>query len=238
MDTKETKESIPERPSRDKERIYTSIPVEVRAGRGNGRIIGGHALVFNKLSQNLGGYVERIMPSFPNKSRADGWPGVVCRYNHKDDFLLGTTQSGTLVLSLDEMGMVYDVDVPQCREDVLEMVARRDIAHSSFAFQIYEQEWGVTEDQNYPQRTLISGRIIDVAPVSTPAYRDTNVALRSLADQVQASIEDVQKLADADELRKLLIRTDGPKVDPLKPPMSARLARMRLLAKRPDDPIG
>lgn len=225
--------SVPD--SVERERIYTAVAVEVRAG-GDGRSIGGYALRFNKLSDNLGGYVERIAPSFPNKSRADGWPGVVCRYNHSDEFLLGTTRSGTLRLSIDETGLNYEVNVPECRSDVLEMVSRGDVAHSSFAFQVYDEEWG-TSEQNFPQRTLISGRLIDVAPVSTPAYRDTNVGLRSLAKHLGVPLEDVRKLSAENELRKLFVRTDG---EPAKPkrPMSGAAAKMALLAKRANDPIG
>jgi hypothetical protein len=228
----------------NRERIYTSQwgkprPVELRAG-GSGRIIGGYAFVHNSESENLGGYTERIAPSFANKSRADGWPGqsgggVVCRYNHNDELLLGTTRSGTLQLFLDEIGLSYDVDCPECRSDVLEMVARRDVAHSSFAFIAHEDEWGVS-DQNFPLRTLITGKIIDVAPVLVPAYRDTSVAKRSLAKFKGIPVEDVEELSQQNELRKLFVRTDG---EPLKrkPRLTPQQAKMRSLAKRPHDPI-
>src|SRR6478736_6797945 len=95
------------------ERIYTNqwgdnCPVGLR-GAKSGRKIGGYALKFDRLSQNLGGYVERIAPSFANQSRADGWPGVVCRYQHDDAFLLGSTGSGTLQCSVDSAGLPYEV---------------------------------------------------------------------------------------------------------------------------------
>lgn len=201
-------------------------------------MIGGYALKFERHSQNLGGYVERIAPSFTSQSRSEGWPDVVCRYNHNDELLLGTTRSGTLQLSVDDVGLIYDVDVPECRGDVLEMVARRDVAHSSFAFEVHEQEWGVSEE-NFPLRTLISGRIIDVAPVPSPAYRDTSVAMRSLAKHLDVPIEDVIKAHREKEMRKFFVRTDnnGEVEKPL-PPISAMAAKMKLLAKRGDDPIG
>lgn len=227
----------------NRERLWTAqwgkpCPVEVRSG-GNGRVIGGYALKFNRDSQNLGGYIERIAPSFTNKSRSDGWPDVVCRYNHNDELLLGTTRSGTLKLSADETGLVYDVDVPECRSDVLEMVARRDVAHSSFAFEVINQEWTVN-DQNFPQRTLIEGRIIDVAPVSSPAYRDTTVAMRSLAKHLDVPIEDVLQAHREKEIRRFFIRTDnnGETTAKPQPPISAMAAKMKLLAKRGNDPIG
>jgi HK97 family phage prohead protease len=228
----------------NRERIYTAQwgkprPVEVRAS-GNGRTIGGYAFVHNSESENLGGYTERIAQSFANKSRGDGWPGqsgggVVCRYNHNDELVLGTTRSGTLKLSLDEIGLSYDVDVPECRSDVLEMVGRRDVAHSSFAFRIDEEEWGVS-NQNFPLRTLVSGKIIDVAPVLVPAYRDTSVALRSLAKHLDVPYEDVRKLSKQNELRKFFVRTDGEPAKP-KPRLTPQQAKMRSLAKRPNDPI-
>lgn len=226
----------------NEERIYTSqwkvaCPVELRSN-GNGRMIGGYALKFNKRSQNLGGYIEVIDPSFVSESRAAGWPDVVCRYNHSDELVLGTTGSGTLQLSPDDVGLFYQVDCPQCRSDVLEMVERRDVRHSSFAFEVTNQEWGVSEE-NFPQRTLISGRIIDVAPVLNPAYRDTTVAMRSLAKFLEAPIEDVMQAHREKEIRKFFVRTDnnGEVAKPL-PPISAMAAKMALLAKRGDDPIG
>lgn len=227
------------------ERVWTNMfaksgsPVQVRASNGaTSRVIGGYAAVFNRYSQNLGGFIEQVAPSFFNRSSVEGWPGVVCRYNHQDNFLLGATRSGTLQLSIDETGLNYNVDLPECRGDVLEMVSRGDIANSSFAFQVVDQEWGISE-QGYPVRTLRSGLLIDVAPVSLPAYPDATVGLRSLAEHSGAPIEDVVKLAECNELRKLFVRTDGdghPK--PKAKPKQGRQALMEILARRPQDPIG
>jgi HK97 family phage prohead protease len=144
-----------------------------------------------------------------NKSKGDGWPGVVCRFNHNDEFLLGSTAGGTLQLNVDNRGLIYRVELPQCREDILESVTRGDIASSSFAFQCYEDEWR-TGSSGYPQRVLLSVRLIDVAPVVTPAYPDATVGLRSLAAHMDAPIEDVQELARADELRRFFTRSDAP----------------------------
>lgn len=200
--------------------------VEVRAGSNEKMTIGGYAAKFNRMSQNLGGFVERIDPRFFNKSRGDGWPDVIARYNHDDMALLGTSDAGTLRLSLDAAGLTYDVDLPSSRTDVFELVRRGDVRQSSFAFIAYEDGWGVT-DQGFPLRTLISGRLIDVAPVNMPAYVDTSVGLRnadgglrSLAKHVNAPIEEVRKLAARNELRGLLTRSDRPS----QPRRSARAA--------------
>ncbi|GAA0347833.1 HK97 family phage prohead protease [Actinoallomurus spadix] len=185
----------------DTERRYTRGLVEVR-GDGQ-RSIGGYAAKFNKLSQNLGGFVERIDPAFFNKSAADGFPDVMARYNHDDNMLLGTTAGDTLRLQVDGTGLDYTVDPPSHRADVLELIARGDVRQSSFAFRAFEEDWGLTE-QGFPMRTLLSGQLVDVAPVNSPAYPDTTTGLRSLAVRLDADPAEVERAAREGELRKFL----------------------------------
>jgi HK97 family phage prohead protease len=221
------------------ERRFTMVPVELRA---SGKKIGGYAAVFNRLSQNLGGFVEQVAPGFFNDSKSRGWPDVLARYNHEDSMLLGTTGGGTLRLAVDGTGLDYEVDLPQARADVAELVARGDVRKSSFAFRTYEDDWTLT-DQGFPLRTLLSGQLVDVAPVNTPAYPDTtagqrsldhvDLALRSLATKMEASPEEVRSLAMEDGLKKFFVRTDTGKPAP-KPGMLPHQAAAQLLARRAD----
>jgi len=225
----------------DVERRNTLSTVELRVtgGHGNGRDIGGYAAMFNRPSKNLGTFIEQVERSFFNKSRADGWmgagSGVVCRYEHDNFHLLGSTQSGTLRLGIDDQGLDYVVDVPESRQDVFELVTRGDIRQSSFAFKVIEDEWGQSE-MGYTQRTLHSGLLVDVAPVTVPAYQDTSVGLRSLAAFKGVPEADVRVLADQHELRKLFVRTDVDGGVP-KRTMSGAKARMYMMGRRPSDPI-
>lgn len=217
----------------DIERRYTRQATELRAKGDDSRTIGGYASVFNKKSQNLGGFVEIVDSRAFNKSRGDSWPNVVARFNHEDQFLLGTTRSGTLRLDIDDEGLVYDVDVPLTREDVFELVQRGDVSKSSFAFRTMEDDWGMTED-NFPLRTLLNVQLVDVAPVTTPAYPDATAGLRSLADAKDADIEEVRNLARKGELARLFKRSDRPSI--VKPSgVSIHQARMDLL-KLKDSP--
>jgi uncharacterized protein len=213
------------------ESLTTRVPVELRSAGSGSRTIGGYAAVFGHRSEPLDGFIEQVDRRFFNKSRGDNWPGVVARFNHENGFVLGTTQAGTLRLSVDNTGLDYAVDLPESRADVLELVARGDIAHSSFAFQTYEDDWGFADGK--PRRTLISGRLIDVAPVTTPAYRDTSAGLRSLARYADAPIEDVVKRAQAEELRSFFIRTDiDGGASKLPKPLFGPVAKMRILEKQ------
>lgn len=186
------------------ERRNTAGTVELRA-HSEGSRIGGYAAKFGTLSQNLGGFVETIDRAFFNKSAGDGWPGVMARYNHEDAFLLGTSQASTLRLSIDDTGLDYEVDMPDTgyARDLAALAARGDVAHSSFAFYTFDDDWGMT-DQGFPLRTLLSGRLVDVAPVNTPAYMDTSSGLRSLAEARSLPVEEVQQMAARNELSRLL----------------------------------
>ena len=219
----------------DAERRFTSVRVELRASADDKQTIGGYAAKFNRMSQNLGGFVEKIDPAFFNKTRGDGWPGVVARYNHDDNMLLGTSNAGTLRLGTDDVGLTYDVDLPRSRADVYELVGRNDVNQSSFAFIAFEDDWATT-DQGFPLRTLVSGRLLDVAPVNTPAYEDTTVGLRSLAKRFDAPLEEVRKLAEEDNLLKFFKRTDKDN-KPLPVKRSAADALTRIMRLDPNQTL-
>jgi uncharacterized protein len=241
------------------ERRYTSLVVEARGG-GDQPKIGGYAAKFNQQSRNLGGFIEVVTPSFFDRSKGNGWPDVMARYNHDDNQLLGTTGAGTLNLRIDSVGLDYEVTPPRAAGYVVELVQRGDVRKSSFAFRTPSggDEWGVN-DQGYPMRSLVSGILVDVAPVNTPAYVDTTTALRalkepnaeealhlrrlgigpeaalaSLAAKVEAPFEDVRQLAEEDELRKFFVRTDGPPTVKPKPRTFGPAAAAALLARKQD----
>lgn len=201
----------------DAERRSARGLVEVRADSGQTRTIGGYAAKFNTLSKNLGGFVERIDPGFFAKSEGDGWPDVMARYNHEDEYLLGTTAGATLRLAVDGTGLDYAADLPAARADVYELVQRGDVTRSSFAFYTFEDDWGLS-DQGFPMRTLLSGQLVDVAPVNTPAYSDTSTGLRSLAERAGADLAKVRAAAGADGgLRQFLDGAPAPTVIDLTP---------------------
>jgi HK97 family phage prohead protease len=219
----------------DLERRFTPGLVEVRTSESDKRTIGGYAAKFNKPSQNLGGFVEFIAPTAFNRARGNSWPDVLARYNHDDNMLLGTSSAGTLRLGVDNVGLLYDVDLPRSRADVYELIQRRDVQKSSFAFRVIGDngdEWGLS-DQNFPQRTLLSVDLMDVAPVNMPAYPDTTSAVRSLARHKDANEADVRKLMSEGELRKMFVRTD---IDGGKPKQETfgPAARASVLARKFD----
>lgn len=165
----------------------------------------GYALKYRRLSQNLGGFVEQVLPGSVDKSLADGLD-VLARYNHDDNYLVARTGSGTMTLSSDGSGLVYEVpELPDTTvgRDLAVLLERGDVSHSSFAFFTVEDEWGTTE-QGFPLRSLVAIRLVDVAPVNTPAYLDTSAAVRSLALRLGVDPSEVSDLAGRDEIRRRL----------------------------------
>lgn len=226
-------------------------PLEFRDMGSEGQWIGGYATVFiPRESKNLGGFVERVAPHCFDEVRSQGWrnfdnSGVVCRYNHDSNMVLGTTDASTLRLSTDRIGLDYMVKPPEARADIRELVQRGDIRYSSFAFRVTPggDEWGV-DDRNFPIRTLHSVELIDVAPVLSPGYPDSTAAVRatqaaieSAANWAQATVDEVRSLARDGEMRKLFIRTDrdggrpqtpaGPRKGLFGPQAAALLLRKR-----------
>jgi len=159
--------------------------------------------------------------------------------NHSDDMLLGTTKARTLRLAIDSRGLFYEVDLPESRADTLELVVRGDITSSSFAFQSWSDDWGIGAD-GMPLRTLLSVRLIDVAPLSgAPAYEDATVGLRSLARYMDAPIADVIDLSNRHELRKLFTRSDGlPPPVSQRHPLNAKTAQAIVAARAPQPRTG
>ena len=224
---------------RPMERRYTTSVVGVvlvggeESRDGAPRRIGGYAAKFNTYSRDLNGFVEQVDPAFFNRSKGNGWPGVICRFNHDTAQLLGTVEGRTLGMNVDRDGLLYEVEPPRSMQHVIEYVERGDVSKSSFAFRCMEDEWGLTSDGG-PLRTLHTGQLVDVSPVVDPAYPDTSTGLRSFAEHFSADLEEVRSMADANELRRFFTRSDGPQWKPPAPKIPATVAMMQLMEKRRD----
>ncbi len=189
--------------TKELERRILREPVALRAADEGPARIGGYALKFNKLSRNLGGWVEQIDPTSLRKSEGDGWPNVMARYNH--ELLLGSIAGGSLRLNVDGTGLDYEVDLLEDVDSqrVRMLVDRGDVSRSSFAAYMHESDWSQTPD-GFPLRTVVSMSLVDVAPVDDPAYFDTSTGLRSLAEQREMDLDVVETYARENRLIDLI----------------------------------
>lgn len=158
---------------------------EVRAApEGNGLRFEGYAAKFDRWSEDLGGFRERIAPGAFARSIAGG--DAVALLNHDPNYVLGRVRSGTLQLDEDATGLHFVVDAPDVgwARDLRESVRRGDITQCSFAFRPIRQEWVWAQPggPEMDERTLLDVELDDVSIVTRPAYPDTEVYARSARD--------------------------------------------------------
>lgn len=151
------------------------------------RHISGYSVVYNSLSVDLGGFREIIEPTAITTELIN-CSDVVMNYNHDDSLILARSRNGegTLKLSTDERGLLFEFDMPNSAlgDQVLESIRRGDISTCSFAFSLNPDASGETwtrDDENGVIRTItaIDG-LYDCALVIHAAYPETSVSARSL----------------------------------------------------------
>lgn len=148
-----------------------------RSTEGKPKII-GHAAVFNRMSEDLGWFREKVAPGAFSAGLAGA--DVRALFNHDPNIVLGRTRAKTLTVQEDAVGLLVEITPPdtQGARDVLAMIERGDVSQMSFGFITQRDEWDKTTDP--PTRTLLQVELFDVSPVTFPAYPDTDVAVRSL----------------------------------------------------------
>ena len=161
----------------DVERRTLIHGLEVRADGDDDetRKIVGHAAVFDKLSENLGGFREKIAPgTFAEAIKNDD---VRALFNHDPSIVLGRNKAGTLRMSEDKVGLRVEIDPPDTAfaRDLLESIDRGDISQMSFGFRALDEDFERLDGEII--RTLKRVSLFDVSPVTFPAFPDTDVSV-------------------------------------------------------------
>jgi HK97 family phage prohead protease len=155
--------------------------LELRAAaddKGPGTAV-GYAAVFDKFSEDLGYFREKIAPgAFSDVLDQD----VRALVNHDVNQLIGRSSAKTLRMTEDELGLRVEIDLPDTEvgRSAATLIKRGDLSGMSFSFDTEVDQW----DKSFkpPVRTLIKvATLYDVGPVAFPAYGDTKVAMRSLS---------------------------------------------------------
>lgn len=155
---------------------------ELRVVEGAKPKIQGYGAVFSSWSERLGGkfgFREKIRPgAFTDTIQSSDVRGL---WNHDRNFVLGRTKSGTLKLAEDSRGVHYEIDPPDATwaKDLMESIRRGDVDGSSFGFRTLSDQWGSDEQGDW--RELIKVELLDMGPVTYPAYTATTAQARTLA---------------------------------------------------------
>ncbi len=193
-----------------------TFPVEVRSeqvGNTEQRKIVGRPAVYNQLSDDLGGFRERILPGAFTKTLQES--NVKALWNHDDNYVLGSRKAGTLTIIEDGEGLSFEAAPPdtQWARDFMQSVERGDVDQMSFRFRTIRDRW-VKDENDQLLRELVEVQLVEVSPVTFPAYPQTSVDLRTMG--VEIDPEEIQEIAlrsatghltDADRARLTEIRT-------------------------------
>jgi len=193
------------------ERRFLSNRVEVRRDGDADRII-GYGAVFNRLSDDVGGFRERIAVNAFDRHLATN-PDVRGLFNHDTNLPLGRTASGTLRLSVDSFGLRYEIDPPDTTyaRDLIVSMRRGDVNQSSFAFICVADEW-TQEQSGQIIRTILEAELLDVSPVTVPAYPDATSGIRASLRSCPAELRSkIRRSADDDDID---CDPDSPDYDP------------------------
>lgn len=200
------------------ERRMTTGEVEARA-KGSKAYVEGYAAVFERRSGNLGGFVEVVKPTAFNKTMREA--DVRALWNHDPSLVLGRNKAGTLDLSRDDKGLYYRALMPDTTyaRNLFELLERGDITQSSFTFFKVQDDWELVNldgETEYPQRSLVEVGLVDVSPVTFPAYEDATsgparrAAFDGLAKRSAIDVDFFAKRAGVTDIKRAIQKLKEP----------------------------
>ena len=172
-------------------RTYPMTGIEVRAEDGKAAKISGYAARFNEPSVFMYGFRERILPGAFADSLRDHDQRAL--WQHDTARVLGRVKAGTLRLWEDDQGLRFELDPPDTSDgrDAVTLIARGDVDQMSFGFNVaMDGDTWAEDDQGMPMRSLRKVNLMEISPVTWPAYPTTTVDLmRSAPEWVQRALQ-------------------------------------------------
>lgn len=171
------------------------------------RLVSGYAVVFDTWSNDLGFYEKILKGAITEETikRSD----VICKLNHDDQKVLARSKygEGSLILEVDEKGLKYTFKAPRTQygDELLELLRRKDIQGSSFAFTIEEDEfsyqWPFDKDADpvLCREVIKVDKLFDVSPCYIPAYEGTSVQLQNKRklEEVELKSNEINQIMDS-----------------------------------------
>lgn len=174
--------------------------IETRTTEDGSMIIEGYVATFNSKSKYMGFY-EVIDPRAFNNTLADGH-NIFMLYNHDWDKPLADTETNTLQLEVDNIGLRFSLTLDNkisYSSDAYNLVKNNLIKGCSFGFYTNEDSWSMNE-QNEEIRTLLDVSLLECTLTPIPAYNGTQASCRSY-EQYKNDLD----LHKQNEIRKLEI---------------------------------
>lgn len=172
-------------------------------------VIEGYAVLFNTLSEDLGGFREVIAPNALDDVDVDD---VKCLIDHEFGYVIGRTKADTLKLTVDDKGLHFKCELPNTSyaKDIYESIKVGNVNNCSFRYTLPKGDpsaktW-TREKGEYVQTINKIDELIEVSVVTIPAYKDTSVEVAQRAKDFER-IKELDKLNIALDLDQLTLST-------------------------------
>lgn len=176
------------------ERRHLTIEFRADDQDKESRTVTGYAALFNEWT-DMYWYDERIAPGAFTEAIKNS--DVRALFNHNPDHLLARSTNNTLTLEEDGKGLRFEFDMPESRNDLLELIRSGTLSGCSFAFSVEADEWNYDDDKDKRTITKIKS-LFDVGPVTYPAYESTSISART-KQKVDQLIEQRSKKDNDDD---------------------------------------
>ncbi|WP_079908265.1 HK97 family phage prohead protease [Paenibacillus sp. 32352] len=171
---------------KEKQLRYLKVDkIEVRTTQPNegeqARTISGYVVKWNMRSQLIWGeFYEKVAKGAFARSLEENT--IKMLWDHKTNFVLGSTKSSTLRLQEDDTGLYFECDLPNNSwgNDAFESIQRGDVDGVSFGFYVRDDTWQYLRDDDVYERTLLDVDLFETSPTPFPAYQDSEVNSRSI----------------------------------------------------------
>jgi HK97 family phage prohead protease len=198
------------------EKEIRTFDFEVRAEENeeHGHFLTGRPIVYGQRT-NLGWYDEIIEHGALDLTDLKDVRFLV---NHNTDMIplarsRNNTEHSTMQMTVDSDGMVIraDVDTENNTDarNLYSAVARGDISGMSFMFSVNSDSWDDIESDHPTRHIRAISRVMEVSAVTFPAYSQTSIQTRGLADALdgaKASLESVKAEKLEIERRRLALK--------------------------------
>ncbi|WP_019850633.1 HK97 family phage prohead protease [Desulfitobacterium sp. PCE1] len=155
--------------------------MEIRKKEDGTRSIAGYVVKWNTRSELIWGeFYEKVAKGAFAKSLEENT--IKALWNHRTDFVLGSTKNATLRLNEDDIGLIFELDLPNNSwgNDAFESISRGDVDGVSFGFFTRNDKWEYLKDEDVYERTLLDVDLKEISPTPWPANPSSEVYKRSL----------------------------------------------------------
>lgn len=168
--------------------MESRLSVELRAASVEGNTLFGVAHAFGARAQVVRGTYEQFAAGAFDHVLAQPTQDTRAFWQHDQRLLLGRQGNGTLRLEPTEEGLAFEIDLPSTTyaNDLKELVLRGDLDEMSFGFIPDQMRLTKATDGLQVRTHTRVGALVDISPVSLPAFTGTSVTLRTSAPESES----------------------------------------------------